>query len=144
MCSYFRGSHGGCQTLGVSICPYVHMTPVCLEASMFGCPIGWTPPYLWIPYRFGYPPYVWMQCLHRFRHPHMLGCPIGLDTPICLDAPIHLGASEHMEVSKHMEASKHIGDVHKYGGFETYRGHMNIGGILIPPKSDNPSWLTLK
>ena len=30
------------------------------------------------------------------------------------------------------------GDVHTYGGFERYSGYMNIGGIWMPPKSDNP------
>ena len=28
--------------------------------------------------------------------------------------------------------------VQTYGGIQTCMGHMNIGGILIPPKSDNP------
>ena len=32
MFSYFKGSHGGCQTQGMSIWPYVHIPPIHLDA----------------------------------------------------------------------------------------------------------------
>ena len=38
-----------CQTKGVSICPYIQMSPVCLDATMF----GYTPCMFECPHMFG-------------------------------------------------------------------------------------------
>ena len=106
---------GGCQTYGVSICPY-----------------GDTPSYIWTPpyvqrVLIGYFIYLYHKMFSYLRGSHgglfalgcvhmppMFICPLYVWTcPICLYAhlmfgcPIHWGTSEHMEMSKHMGASKH-------------------------------------
>ena len=83
MFSYFRGSHGGCKTYRVSICPLCSYTPYI-----------WTPPYVqrvFIGYLFcfiikcfptleavmgvvrltGCPYVTYVHTPHTFGHPHM-------------------------------------------------------------------------
>ena len=79
---------------------------------------------------FPYAPYV-----------HIL--PVCFDAPICVDIPLMFGCPRMFRCPQMyggiqtMGVSKHMGHPN-ICRIQTYRGHINTGGIWTPPKSDNP------